>query len=222
MKNKVIEFKQFLKSNNIKKKELPKPIQEMIEIYDQLYELVDTIEEPNLQELMEQLEKLDIEILEDIEEEYEDQLTNNKRVKLPKKSEVIVKKSPPKTIPKKKKTDEMILDEKKLDIEILKDIEEEYEDRLTNNKRTELIKKPEVIVKKSSPKTPQKRVPPKEKTDEMILDELVKMKRTKGIKRSKLRDMGLKTKIGGDTIIGKYMLERTSFFYHVYDIILMK
>ncbi|WP_271769125.1 hypothetical protein [Aquimarina algiphila] len=162
MKNKVIEFKQFLKSNNLKKKELPEPIQEMIQIYDDLYALVDTIEEPNLQELMEQLEKLDIEILEDIEEEYEDQLTNNKRTELPKKPEVIVKKSPPKT------------------------------------------------------------APIKEKTDEMILDELVKMKRTKGFKRSKLRDMGLKTKIGGDTIIGKYMLERTSFFYHVYDIVLMK
>ncbi|TSE07936.1 hypothetical protein [Aquimarina algiphila] len=162
MKNKVIEFKQFLKNNNLKKKELPKPIQEMIGIYDQLYELVDTIEEPNLQELTEQLEKLDIEILEDIEEEYEDQLTNNKRAELPKKPEVTIKKSP------------------------------------------------------------QKTVPTKEKTDEMILDELVKMKRTKGIKRSKLRDMGLKTKVGGDTIIGKYILERTSFFYYRYDIVSMK
>ncbi|TPN87150.1 ECF-type sigma factor family protein [Aquimarina algicola] len=162
MKNKAIEFKQFLKENNIKKKDLPEPIQEMIEIYDQLYELVDTMEEPNLQELMEQLEKLDIDILEDIEEEYED--------------------------------------------------------LLTNNERTELPKKPEVTIKKS----PQKTVPTKEKTDEMILDELVKMKRTKGLRRSKLRGMGLKTKIGGDTIIGKYMLERTSFFYYRYNIVSMK
>ena len=159
MKDKVIEFKQFIKDNKLKITELPKPIQEMIEIYDQLYELLDTIEEQNLQELSEQLQKLDIEILEDIEEEYEDQLTNNKH--------------------------------------------------------TESFKNPEVI----ATKTPQKVVPKKKKTDEMILDELVKMKMTKGLKRSKLRDMGIKAKIGGDTIIGKYILERTSFFYYRYDIV---
>lgn len=162
MEIKEIQFKRFLKENNIKKKDLPKPIQEMIQIYDQLYELVDTIEEPNLQELLEQLEKLDIDILEDIEEEYEDQLMNNETPVVPKE------------------------------------------------------------VKSTTPKPTPKRVMTKEKSDEMILDELVKMKRTKGLRRSKLKDMGLKTKITGDAIIGKYRLERTSFFYYRYDIVLRK
>lgn len=161
MKNKIIEFRHFLKNNNINKKELPKPIQEMIEIYDQLHSLVDTIEEPNLQELTEQLEKLDIEILEGIEEEFEDQLENNDRLE-----------------------------------EILK---------------SPLVKKP--IKNKAKEK---------KQTDETILQELAKMGRTKNIRRSKLIDMGLKTKISGDTVIGKYILKRDSFFYYRYNIIPLK
>ncbi|WP_025663311.1 hypothetical protein [Aquimarina megaterium] len=159
MEYKVIQFKHFLKENKLKVIDLPEPIQEKIDIFYRLHELLETIQEPDLQELLEQVEQLDIEILEDIEEEYEDKLTNNEHSSSPEKIEVI-KKTPPK-----------------------------------------------------------KKVSTKAKSDEMILDELVKMKRTKGIKRSKLVAMGLKTRISGGETIGKHTLKRTSFFYYRFDII---
>lgn len=159
MEYKEIQFKKFLKENKLKAIDLPKPIQEKIDIFYRLYELLETIQEPDLQELLEQVEQLDIEILEDIEEEYEDQLTNN-----------------------------------------------EYP---STSGKIESTNKP----------ASQKKVLNKVKSDEKILDELVKMKRTKGLKRSKLVAMGLKTKITGGEIIGKYRLKRTSFFYYRFDIV---
>jgi hypothetical protein len=101
-----------------------------------------------------------------------------------------------------------------LDYEILGDIEEEYEDQLENNDRLEeLMKSP--LVKESIKKKAKAKI----RTDETILQELVAMKRTKNIRRSKLIGMGLKTNLGGDTRIGKYLLKRTSFFYYRYDIV---
>ncbi|WP_062062789.1 hypothetical protein [Aquimarina longa] len=144
-----IKFKQFLKENSLMVKKLPQPLQEKINIFYRFHELIDTIHEPDLQELLELIEQLDIEILEDIEEEYEDQLTNNE----------------PLVVPLAQKKGKSI------------------------------------------------------KSDTMILEELVKMGRTKGISRSKLQEMGVKSKIGRSTVIGKYVLKKTSLFYYRYDII---
>jgi hypothetical protein len=157
MEYKEIEFKQFLKENKLKVIDLPEPIQEKIDIFYRLYELLDTIQESDLQELQEQVAQLDIEILEDIEEQYEDQLTNNEPL------------------------------EKLLESEGIK-----------------------------------KSVPKKKRSDESILDELVKMGRTQNIRKSELTAMGIKRKIKRDMVIGKHVLKRTSVFFHVYRIVALK
>lgn len=82
-----------------------------------------------------------------------------------------------------------------LDQEICSDMLDEMEDRLENNE----------VIEPSS--------------DEEILAELWKMKRTKRLSRSALEDYGIKTKISGWTIqIGKYVLLRTATFRYVYDL----
>lgn len=110
--------------------------------------------------------------------------------------------------------DDLLEQLEQLDYEILGEIEEEYEDQLENNDRLEELKN-SPLVRASIKKTAKTKL----RSDEGILQELVKMKRTKNIRRSKLIAMGMKTKIDGDTIIGKYLLKRTSFFYYRYDII---
>ncbi len=156
MEYKVIQFKQFLQENKLKVADLPEPIQEKIDIFYRLHALLETIQEPDFQELLEQVEQLDIEIQEDIEEEYEE--------------------------------------------------------HLTNNEHPSIVKRPE--------NTPKKTI--KGKSDVMIVEELVKMRRTTNIRRSKLIDMGIKTKLKGDTRIGNHLLKRTSFFYYRYNIIPLK
>ena len=101
-----------------------------------------------------------------------------------------------------------------LDIEILEDIEEYYEDQLEHNEFLDVDIQPKKLKKISAGKTVVQPL-----GDEGILEELVGMGRTKNLTRSKLIAMGLKTKVKRDVIIGKYILKRVSWFYHVYDIL---
>ncbi len=113
--------------------------------------------------------------------------------------------------------EELVEQLEQLDYEILGDIEEEFEDELENNDRLEeLIKSPLV---KTSIKNKAKA---KMRTDESILQELVKMGRTTNVRRSALKALGVKSKIEHDAVIGKYQLKKTRFFFHVYNIIPVK
>jgi regulator of replication initiation timing len=156
---KKIEHKTFLKNNNLDKKLLLQPIQEKIEIFDRMYKLLETVSDCEKGNLLEQLESLDLEILEDIDEEYADKLEFN-------------------------------------------DIEEA------------LVEEP-ILEKIESQKVEQT---PKKVTDESILDELVKMGRTQDIGRSTFKDLGVKATLGWETVIGKYLVTRTSVFKYRYGI----
>lgn len=158
---KKIEHQSFLKNNKLDKKLLLQPIQEKIEIFDRMYALLDTVTECEKGDLIEQLEELDLEIREDIDEEYADKLEFN-------------------------------------------EIEEALEDK------PELEK---IVAKKE---------PVKKVTDESILDELVKMGRTKDIGRSTFKDLGIKAQLGWETIIGKYRVTRTSVFRYRYGLVVLK
>ena len=151
---KKIEHQVFLKNNTLDKKLLLQPIQEKIEIFDRMYRLLDTVSDCEKEDLLEQLEELDLEILEDIDEEYADKLEHN-----------------------------------------------EIADELETAPKLE-----KVLVKKPKP------------TDESILNELVKMGRTQDIGRSTFRNLGIKTPLGWETVIGKYVVKRTSFFSYRYAI----
>ena len=111
-----------------------------------------------------------------------------------------------------------------LDLEILQDILEAFEDNLSNNDVMELP----VMEAKEIKVVPEKEVEVKRKvtsiakTDETILEELVKMKRTKNIGKSEFEEMGLKTKLGRSVVIGKYALKRVSIFFKRYDIIILE
>ena len=135
------------------------PIQEKIEIFNRMYKMLDTVSDCEKGNLLEQLESLDLEILEDIDEEYADKLEYN-------------------------------------------DIAEELED-------TPKFEKVEI----EKPKEKKPKV-----TEESILDELVKMKRTENIGRSTFRDLGIKTQLGWETVIGKYRVVRTNVFRYRYKV----
>jgi len=74
---KKIEHQSFLKNNKLDKKLLLQPIQEKIEIFDRMYALLETVTDCEKGDLLEQLEELDLEIREDIDEEYADKLEFN-------------------------------------------------------------------------------------------------------------------------------------------------
>ena len=154
---KKIEHKTFLKNNNLDKKLLLEPIQDKIEIFDRMHGLLETVTDCEKDNLLEQLEELDLEILEDIDEEYADKLEFN-----------------------------------------------EIEEALDEQPALEKV-------------LPTKEVS-KPITDEAILDELVKMGRTQDIGRSTFKDLGMKTQLGWETVIGKYRVVRTSVFRYRYGV----
>ena len=158
---KKIEHQVFLKNNKLDKKLLLQPIQEKIEIFDRMHKLLETVSDCEKGNLLEQLEELDLEILEDIDEEYADKLEFN-----------------------------------------------EIEDVLDEQPVLEIV-----ATKKETPKPT---------TDEAILDELVKMGRTKDIGRSTFKDLGIKTQLGWETVIGKYRVVRTSVFRYRYSVKILK
>lgn len=158
-----IEHQIFLKNNKLEIKLLLQPIQEKIEIFNRMFKMLETVSDCEKGNLLEQLEALDLEILEDIDEEYADKLEHN---------------------------------------EILEELKE------TPKLEKVEVKKPKEEVKQEKPKI----------TDESILDELVKMKRTENIGRSTFRDLGIKTQLNWETVIGKYRVKRTSVFKYRYRI----
>jgi len=177
---KTIEHQIFLKKNKLDKKLLLQPIQEKIEIFDRMHKLLETVSDCEKGNLLEQLEELDLEILEDIDEEYADKLEYN-------------------------------------------DIEETLEEQPKLEKLE--VEKPKaskakVIVEKED-KSIETKKQPKQKviTDESILDELVKMGRTQDIGRSTFKDLGVKTVLGWETVIGKYRVIRTSVFRYRYAVL---
>ncbi len=154
---KKIEHQVFLKNNKLDKKLLLQPIQEKIEIFDRMHKLLETVSDCEKGSLYEQLEELDLEILEDIDEEYADKLEFN-----------------------------------------------EIEDALEEQPELE--------------KVAPKKEAAKPANDEAILEELVRMGRVRNIARSTFRDLGVKTQLGWNTVIGKYRVVRTSVFRYRYEV----
>ena len=72
-----IEHRIFLKRNQLDKAIVFQPIQEKIEIFDRMHQLLDTVSDTEKATLLEQLEALDLEITEDIDEAYADKLEFN-------------------------------------------------------------------------------------------------------------------------------------------------
>ncbi|GAL74629.1 hypothetical protein JCM19275_3484 [Nonlabens ulvanivorans] len=100
-----------------------------------------------------------------------------------------------------------------LDLEILEDIDEEYADKLEFNEIEEALDEQPVLEK----------VVPKKETlkpanDEAILEELVRMGRVRNIAGSTFRDLGVKSQLGWNTVIGKYRVVRTSVFRYRYEV----
>lgn len=107
---KKIEHQVFLKNNKLDKKLLLQPIQEKIEIFDRMYGLLETVSDCEKGNLLEQLEELDLEILEDIDEEYADKLEFNE-IEDALDDQPVLEKIAPKKETLKPTNDEAILDE---------------------------------------------------------------------------------------------------------------
>ncbi|EDP96519.1 hypothetical protein U8527_10415 [Kordia algicida OT-1] len=101
----------------------------------------------------------------------------------------------------------------KYDEEIMKDIYNVYGDAISNNELSEDFKakneKPKKVVAKA-----------KVNSDEFIIDQLVELGQTEDIGRSTLMDLGLKTPLEWNTIIGKYLIKRISVFKYRYNILI--
>lgn len=78
MKN--IKFKKFLENNKQEIEQLSQPLQEKIILFERLYDILTDLEQNDKPDILEKLELLDLELLEDIEQEYEDQLEHNERL----------------------------------------------------------------------------------------------------------------------------------------------
>lgn len=100
-----------------------------------------------------------------------------------------------------------------LDFEILEDIDEEYADKLEFNEIEEALDE-QPVLEKVAPK----KETPKPANEEAILEELVRMGRVRNIARSTFRDLGVKTQLGWNTVIGKYRVVRTSVFRYRYEV----
>ena len=111
---KTIEHQIFLKRNGLATKLLLQPIQEKIEIFDRMHALLDKVSVCDKDTLIDELEALDLEILEDIDEEYADQLEHNEITEELKEKQIAFEKvmeDAPAPKPKKKPTDEDIINE---------------------------------------------------------------------------------------------------------------
>lgn len=111
-----------------------------------------------------------------------------------------------------------------LDLEILEDFDEEYADKLNYNEIEEVLNNTELKLENVEEKLAEISKQPKEQaskkhSDESILEELVKMGRTQNIGRSTFKDLGIKTQLGWETIIGKYRVVRTSVFRYRYEVL---
>ena len=111
---KKIEHQIFLQRNQLAKKLLLQPIQEKMEIFDRMHKLLDNVSVCEKDALLDELEALDLEILEDIDEEYADQLEHNEITEELKEKQVAFEKvmdDTPASTKKKKPTDEDIINE---------------------------------------------------------------------------------------------------------------
>ena len=176
-----IEHQIFLKNNKLDKKLLLQPIQEKIEIFDRMHKLLETVSDCEKGNLLEQLEELDLEILEDIDEEYADKLEYN-------------------------------------DIEETLEVQPKLEK--VEIEKSKASKTKTIVEKEDKPIETKEQPKQKVITDESILDELVKMGRTQDIGRSTFKDLGVKTVLGWETVIGKYRVIRTSVFRYRYAVIM--
>lgn len=108
---KTIGHQIFLKNNKLEKKVLLEAVQEKIAIFDRMYKMLDSVSDCQEKNLLQQLEELDLEILEDIDNEYADKLNYNDIKEVleaepePEKIKELIKEKP------KKVTDESIIEQ---------------------------------------------------------------------------------------------------------------
>ena len=190
-------FDEFLKTNKIKVKELPDPIQEKMGIYKEMdSQLGDTVEEDK-KTLQKKLDDLEDEIYEDVLNEFENQLTNN---------EVIVEK--PLNLSGKQenagKPDKSEADSQsnKPQSEELEEATQDIAVETANSKDEDGTRKEEKI-----PKTDKD-------PNEKILDDIYETGRIDNLSKSYLKSKGLNVDFSQWEIpVGKYLLYRKSVFH---------
>ena len=135
--------------------------------------------------LWEKITQLDLEIEEDLYEQYDQQLENN---------EIIEELQPNRSPKPKAATVVKVVKEEK---EVQKEQKEQKEQRVEKKKQV-----------------------PTPPSDEEILDQLWNMNRREDLKRSFLKECGIRRKLGAWNIpIGKYHLKRSSLFSYTYQLL---
>lgn len=212
-----IEHKEFMESNKLDSSTFSDGIQKKMSIFDKMFSrLEDTIEDDR-KKLLKRLKGLDHEIHEDMLSELEDELENNE----------VIDETEKKTALKKGDTIEITGGNSKY-IGVIAEIIELHSPS-GNVKESVTIESPELrdgkaIYSTENVKATSKKPKPahtfkKGSTDEEILEELFKIKKTKGLGRSFLKECGIKTNITGWTIqIGNYVLNRVAIFSYKYNL----
>jgi hypothetical protein len=212
-----IEHKAFMESNQLDSSTFSDGIQRKIKIFNEMSSrLEDTIDDDR-KKLLKRLKGLDHEIHEDMLNELEDELENNEVVEETEKKQRF----------KKEDTVEIIGGNPKYIGVIatviafhppsgnVKESVTIESSELRDGKAIYSIENVKATSKKPQPAHSFK----KGSTDEEILEELFKIKKTKGLGRSFLKECGIKTNITGWTIqIGDYVLNRTAIFSYKYNL----
>ncbi len=229
MKNKNYKHRDFLQNNNIETSTLSPLLQKRIKGFEELLDDYEHAVDEDSDKMKSQILQLDMELEEDLYDEYEEWLENNDEIKEDDKEIIYTMSDGFKwlMIPKKKA------------LEIFKDNREVF--GINRSEETEgLIENEadlndydefgvEIGKKKTSPKSKEKPLqktesnkealkpePKKDNADEVIIEKLFQ-KGQKSIGRSALQELGFKGELKHSIhLVGKYELKKALFSYTYY------
>lgn len=222
MKNDKYKHREFLQNNEIDVKTLSPLLQKRIKGFEELLDDYEHAVDEDSEKMKSKILQLDMELEEDLYDEYEEWLENNDEIEEDEKEIIYTMSDGFKwlMIPKKKalelfKNNHAVFginrsEETEGLIESESDLNDYDEFGIEIGKKRLAPKKE--VPKKETPKPESK----KENTDEAIIEKILQ-KGEKSIGRSALKDLGFKGKLDKkEHVVGKYTLKKALFSYTYY------
>jgi len=222
MKNNKYKHREFLQNNEIDVSTLSPLLQKRIKGFEELLDDYEHAVDEDSEKMKAKILQLDMELEEDLYDEYEEWLENNDEIEEDDKEIIYTMSDGFKwlMIPKKKAKELFNNNHTVFGINRSEETEGLIESEADLNDYDEFgieIGKKRIAPKKEETKKEiPKPEPKKENTDEAIIDNIFK-KGEKSIGRSALRDLGFKGKLDKkEHIVGKYKLTKALFSYTYY------
>ncbi|HEY9084055.1 MAG TPA: hypothetical protein VIN73_12025 [Vicingaceae bacterium] len=231
MKNNTYKHREFLNNNDIQISNLSPMLQKRIKGFDELLDDYEHAVDKDSEKMKAQILQLDMELEEDLYDEYEQWLENNDDIEEDEKEIIYTMSDGFKwmMIPKKKALELFQNNHEVFGINRSEETESLIEQEVDFNDYDEFgieIGKKRPVLKKEAPQKqtpipePKKQMPPLEpkndNPDEAIIEKLLQQKQ-KSTSRSALRALGFKGKLDKkEHVVGKYRLSRALFSYTYY------